>query len=142
MKDAGLLFLGPLSASSVAALGLALDSAVDIAFILVPEGCAVYEIGVRVTVATSADLFAVDFVQKPLAASTASDALIGTVTSAASQAADAVVRKFVNFDLNKGDLVRITVSNAGSTGAKGVPYLKAYPKGQSGAEAVDVASTT
>lgn len=104
----------------------------------------VAELDVAIVTASGADTVAVQFRQQITPTGTAGGTQIGVVTGPAATivAAGKIVRKYVNFRINKGDRVWATVTDTTTGATDAVVGVKLYPAGESGAEPDDIASTT
>jgi len=119
------------------ALGGALTPAGDKGFFLATEGVDVVELGLIVTVATSAT--SVVFTAATAPAVAGSYTVQATVTGpATSLAVGSCLKRPCKIHLDKGQVLRLSVTGANAAGV-GQLYAKVYP---SGSRTVDVVSTT
>lgn len=126
MRDAGVLhFIG-----SSADLTMTGDKLVVTAL----EDINLFEFGLVVTTAITggSDPLTVVVDKRPIAGSDtnrgAADIGSGIVNTSVNIAGD-IIRKFISYQLKKGEQAVVEVSNAAAAGAA-LPYVKAYPGGQ------------
>jgi len=119
------------------ALAAALTPAGDKAFFIATEGVDVAEIGCLIATATAATPLVFTAATAPAVAGTYT--VKATVTGpAAALPVGACLRKGVSIHLDKGAVLRLSITGANASGT-GALYAKVYP---AGSRTVDVVSTT
>lgn len=131
---------GQATAAALAVVGN-VTSTGDKAFWNITEPLDIVEVGAFIGTATDADTYAFKFSLAPNIGGSFTDFATVTGPAATIIASGSCVRKYVTQRANKGDVLRVNVTDAAGAGTAQF-YVKAYPAGQGQRETGDVASTT